>query len=339
MTTPIDNLDPVELTEFARLALQDFDAQSQSLARFLPYSEVADIRYAYNKGIDTLVDQATYRAFDAESPIGRRPGSQRVTGELLPISRKIPLSEYAQLRLRNAPNDEVVQGVFRDGGRLARGIAARLELARGELLVTGKVVLNENGASMTYDAGRHASLTVSALTSTAKWSDHSASTPISNVLAWKALVKARVGIEPNRLVVSSTVMAHLQQNTEVRGFAQAVANAPARVTVEAVQAAFAGLANVTVEVYETPFGMTDDPIPTHKVVLLRDNIPLGSTAYGIPLEAQEPEYAALAPQAGVVAGAWKEKDPIAVWTHAVGISLPLLAVPDATLSCQVIDAP
>ena len=37
-------IDPVELTEFARLAQADFDAQSQSLARFFPVREVTHPR-------------------------------------------------------------------------------------------------------------------------------------------------------------------------------------------------------------------------------------------------------------------------------------------------------
>lgn len=336
MTTAIADLDPVVLTEFARDSLADFDAQSQSLARFMPYREIPDIRYAYSRGIDALIDQATYRAFDAESPIGRRPGSSRVTGELLPISRKIPLAEYDALRLRNAGNDEIIRGIYRDADRLARGIAARLELARGQLVTTGKVTIAENGLATEYDSGRHASLTVTALAGTARWSDYDDSTPISNVITWKALVKAQTGLEPNRLLVSSEVMAHLQQCDEVRGAFVALANAPARVAIPAVSDAFLALAGVTVEVYETPAGMTSEPIAAEKVVLLRDNVEIGFTAHGVTLEALEPAYASLGPASGVVAGAWKTEDPINVWTKAAAIALPLLSEPDLTLSCQVI---
>ena len=67
----------------------------------------AAVKYAYDKGVDALVDEASFRAFDTESPLGRRPGMARKTGELLPISRKIPLSEYAQLRLRGADADAI----------------------------------------------------------------------------------------------------------------------------------------------------------------------------------------------------------------------------------------
>src|SRR5690606_1117077 len=116
MSTPLDLIDPVELSELARLAREDFDAQSQSLARYLPYVEVDDIKYAYSRGVDDLVYEATFLAVDAESPIGRRAVAARVTGELQPISRKTPLSEYARLRLRaaEARDSGIVAGVYRD---------------------------------------------------------------------------------------------------------------------------------------------------------------------------------------------------------------------------------
>lgn len=335
----LEYIDPVELTEFARIAQADFDAQSQTLARFFPYSPIDDIRYAYNRGVDALVDEATFRAFDTESPLGRRPGMARITGELLPISRKVPLSEYAALRLRaaDAMQAGVISGVFRDTERLARGIAARYERARGSLLQTGKLTLtNENGLTMTYDSGRNAALTINSVVSPA-WSSHNTATPIADLLAWKALVKAtNEAVEPNRVLVSTTVLGHLQQCDEVRGFSTAVANAPARVTIDAVREAVLGLTGMTLEVYETPTGMTSSPIDERYVILLRDNMPLGTSAYGIPLEAGEPEYAGLGVQPGVIAGSWKTKDPINVWSHAVALGLPLLAAPDMTFAAKVI---
>ncbi len=200
----ISFIDPAELTEFARLARADFDAQSQSLARFLPYAPIDDIRFAYTRGADALVDEATFRAYDAESPIGRRPGTARITGEIPAISRKIPLSEYAQLRLRSADAQEagVIAGVYRDAERLARGIAARIERARGDLLQTGKVTLAENGVYSTYDSGRDASLTVTSAPSNGYWSNHSGSTPIADMIGWADTVEAtnEASIRPNRIL-------------------------------------------------------------------------------------------------------------------------------------------
>ena len=116
----------------------------------------------------------------------------------------------------------------------------------------------------------------------------------------------------------------------------AVANAPKMVTQDAVKEAVLGLAGLNLEVVQTPVGMASAPIDEKYVVLLSSAVLPGISAYGRTLEADEPEYAGLSPQPGVVAGAWKTKDPINVWTHAVAIGLPLLSAPDTTGAFKVI---
>lgn len=329
-------IDPVEITEFGRLAQADFDAQVTSLTRFIPNQDVDDIRYSYDKGMAAFVDEAQYRAFDAESQIGQRPSGSRISGEILPISRKIPLSEYAQLRLRNASDDQLVTAHFNDAARLATGIAARVERARGQLLETGKVTIAENGLATEYDSGRSGGHSIALLGATARWSAYTTATPIANILAWSELIRAACGVSPTRLVVSAVVMSHLQQCDEVRGAFQPAASAPLRVSRDAVSAAFLELAGVAVEVYQPPAGMVTPPLDPKKVVLLVDSVPVGQTFYGVPVEASEPEYSNLGVQPGVVVGVWKEKDPVVPWTKAVGIVLPTLQIPDASLAAAVI---
>ncbi len=198
MTDFLDLIDPVELSEFARIAADDFDAQAQSLTRFLPNRQVNDIMYSYDKGLDVLVDEAQYRAFDAESQIGRRPSGSTIRGQILPISRKIPLSEYAQLRLRNASNDELVRQHFDDAARLARGIAARALRARGQLLETGKVTINENNVVTEYDAGRDTDHTITTLGVNDRWSAYTTADPIGDVTA-DQVVRRMVGREVSSL--------------------------------------------------------------------------------------------------------------------------------------------
>jgi hypothetical protein len=332
MPDVLDLIDPVELTEFSRVAADDFDAQSQSLARFFPYRGVTDIMYSYGKGLDLLVDEASFRAFDAESPIGRRAPSARVSGEILPISRKIPLSEYAQLRLRNASSDELIQAHFNDAARLARGIVARVERARAQLLETGKVTINENGVVQEYDADRATSLTVTTLATNDRWSAYSTANPVRDILAWSELIYGLTGLRPTRMLVSSGVMSHLQQ---VASLASWTGITRARITTAEVVEAIQALAGVTVEVYTPPAGMVT-PLNAKKVVLITEGVQLGASLFGIPVEASEPEYAGLSVQPGIVAGTWKEKDPVTPWTKAVALALPIMASPDTTLCAQVV---
>ncbi len=336
MADYLDLIDPVELTEFARVSAADFDAQAGSLADVLPNRQVADIMYSYDKGLELLVDEAEYRAFDAEAGIGRRPSSSRVTGSILPISRKILLSEYAQLRRRQAGNDAMVQAHFDDARRLANGVVARVIRARGQLLETGKVTIAENGVHTEYDAGRASGHTISTLASDDRWSAYTTADPVGDVMGWSDLIFAATGVRPTHMKVSSTVMAHLQQCDNVRGAFVAVAAAPPRTTISVVQEVFLALANITVEVYTQPAGMTGNVINPKKVVLYTANAAVGATLYGIPVEATEDAYRGLSVQPGIVAGVWREPDPSVPWTKATGLALPILASPDSTLAAQVI---
>jgi hypothetical protein len=57
---------------------------------------------------------------------------------------------------------------------------------------------------------------------------------------------------------------------------------------------------------------------------------------GLTLEAQEPDYQlAAAEQPGVVVGNFRTTDPIALWTHAAAIGLPIMANPDLTFVADV----
>ena len=328
-------INPVELTEVARLARAEFDAQVQSYAQYLPYKGVNDIRYSYDKGAGATVDEALFRAFNAESPIGQRPAGARVTGEILPISRKIPLSEYAQLRARNASDGEIVDQHFADAANLAKGIAARTERARAQLLETGKVTINENGVVTEYDSGRAGANTPTALAGTAKWDAPATAKPISDIITWSNVIRNAVGASPTVLRVSAAVMANLQAAAEVRGAFTALANAPLMVGRDQVSQAFVALAGVRVEVDEPPAGMSNPRDPS-KVVLLVDSLPVGATLYGTPVEAFEPQYTGVSSQPGIYAGVYKTPDPVTPWTKAVAIVLPILTTPDATLAVKVV---
>ena len=142
MLLTTDYITPAELTGYVRAALADLETNQFTLSRFLPSQQIDDLQYRFTRGGEGLAEAATFRAYDAESPIGSRPGISRVTGELPPISRKIRLGEYERLRQRRA-DQAIRDAILDDATRMARTVAARVELARGEALYTGKITLNE----------------------------------------------------------------------------------------------------------------------------------------------------------------------------------------------------
>ena len=334
--TVIDGLDPVELTEFVRLEAAAFDNDTPgSLANVFPISLVDDIRYGYDKGLDALVDEAMVRAWDAESPIGRRPGAARMTGELQPISRKIPLNEYARLRTIGAASSQVVDAVFNDGPRLGRGIMARLIRMRWQLILTGKVSINENNVIDEYDSGRDASLTFAAVSPL--WSSHDTATPLGDIEGFNDAVAAlNDGVKVDTIAMGETVWSHFRRSAEVREAVFLNADQTVRVRPDDARDAARDNAGVNIVVVPAIPGLTPKVFPDNMIVGYSSTAPIGATVMGTPLEARNPRYAGLSSMPGIVAGGWENEDPVTAWSHAVGIGLPILGAPDLTFAAQVL---
>src|SRR3954468_13340015 len=171
-----DFITPPELTGYVRAALADLDRNRFTLSQWLPRREIDDLVYRFTRGGEGLTDAATVRAYDAESPIGSRPGVTRITGELPPISRKIRLGEYERLRQRR--DDSAIRAaILSDAERMARAVAARLEMFRGEALYRGQLQISENGVIATVDFGRAGGHTVAP---GVLWSTVATATPLAD---------------------------------------------------------------------------------------------------------------------------------------------------------------
>ncbi len=330
-----DLIDPAELTGYVRASLADSEANRFALSAYLPSRPVNDLLYRFQAGGGGLADAATFRTYDAESPIGDRVGATRVTGELPPISRKIRLGEYDSLRLRNA-DGAIRDQVFSDAERMALSIAARMELARGEALSTGKIVLAENGIVATVDFGRAAGHTVTAAT---PWTTVANADVINDLSAWVATYTTTNGEAPGAAIVSTRIMGLIQRNAKISTSVGSLAGSPGIVTRTGIDAAMAayGLPPLVVNDEQVRVnGVATRVIPDDRVVFLpATSADLGAVLYGVTAEASEPGYNLTGSEPGVVAGSYKSDDPVAVWTKAAAIALPVLANPDLTFSADV----
>ncbi|GAA1138405.1 major capsid protein [Nocardioides aquiterrae] len=339
-----DYIDPAELTGYTRAALADFEQNQFTLARFLPSRNIDDLDYRFTAGGEGLVDAATFRVYDAPSPFGTRKGVQRVSGELPPISRQLRLNEYDRLRLRAAGDDAILNAIYADARRLARQIAARMEMARGEALYKGKIVLSENGVVATVDFGRAAGHTVTAGTA---WTDTATSTPITNLVSWVDTYVAANGEKPGVALVSTRIARLMQRNAEVINAVAGAAAERTRVTAEELNALLQSEGLPPIEVYDAQVnvgGSATRIIPDDRVVLAPapgdpndpESTDLGATLWGTTAEALEDEYAIESPdQPGIVAGTYKSPDPVAVFTKASAIGLPVMANPNLTFAADV----
>lgn len=102
-----------------------------------------------------LPTMALVHGLDTEAHIGSRPALERVTVEKLFIKEKINQTESLRQVLENgAFNDSaLIDFVYDDWGRLAEGVRCRTEVAKMEVLSTGKMTIKENGLNFSVDFG------------------------------------------------------------------------------------------------------------------------------------------------------------------------------------------
>lgn len=332
---------PAQLTGYARAALRDYQINQFALHQFLPDNNVNDLSYRFTKGGGNLVDAAVYRNYDAESDVGIREGGARVYGELPPISRKMPLGEYERIKRRslNAQAEELRAALESDAMRLSQGIAARVEMARGEALFNASINFNENGVVGGVDFGRTAGNTVSAGTT---WDDVTA--PITDDLeTWQEYYLALNGFMPDRMLMGRKIFNYMRRNNQLKNVifpnsGKASTSIPTLTPGQLTDAlSAAGLpAPIIYDAQVNVAGTSTRVTPVNKVSLLPPaNVKVGETLWGTPIESADPRYGLAGNEAGVAVGAYYSEDPQTLWTRATAIVLPIVGNPDVTMTATV----
>ncbi len=346
-----DLIDPQELTGFVR-ELQF--PEVAALAAFLPNVQHNATEYAFDRTDRTRRQMAQFRPFDVESPIGARPGMARVRGKVPPISKKMVLMEEEQLLLDALQREmklsaEMEAEIYNDARNLASDVAARVEYARAQVLLTGKVTFTNDlgfvGAEIDY-AVPNANF-VAPLG--AAWSDHTSGKPVTDTLGWirDVYMPANANRRPAAMVMNSATALDLQLNAEVRSFLTVTGTtgvALPLLTPEQARAVFAsqGLPPVVVidETVNVP-GVGDvSIIPDDTVVFpgapSTDNF--GETFYGTTVEAlnlARGGFLSVNTLPGLTGTQMPTYDPEHLWTKVAGLVIPVLKDPNALMVADV----
>lgn len=323
-----DIIDPATLTGYARESMSEMEAKKGSLARWLPNRMTPDIVARFYQGETGLVDEATYRAYDAEMGIIGGPERKRVTLELPAVGAQRPVSEYAQLRNRNASDATIRDEILRTARQVVRAVADRTERMRGTVLVTGKATIQESGFISEDDFGRDPALTATAGT---LWSDPS-SDVLTDLTSWAELYEEKNNVLPGALLVSPRIMRTISRHKQFAVQLQGGAQRPA--SSDDVRAVLDGQNLPPLHVYSrsTKSGKV---IPDDRVLLLpapalsdtEDDYPLGGTWWGQTLASTEPEWGiAESEQPGIVLGVFRgQQPPMIAQVVADAIALPVAA--------------
>ncbi|QCB97123.1 major capsid protein E [Arthrobacter sp. PAMC25564] len=332
-----DYITPTELTGYVRTALADLPQNSFGLSAYLPDVMVNDIDFRASVGGGGLAKAAKYRSWDAESPISGRVGVDRISGSIPPISVKRRLGEFDRLKMRGI-STAIVDAILNDAVDLAKEIHARAEVARGQAISEGKVTLNENGLVLEADFQRKASHTQTAAT---KW-NAGGSKPLDDLLAWQTEYVKTNGVRPGAMLTSQDVLSSLMRNSDVRALCLPAGATQQIVTVDAINAMLMSFGLPPVSLYEAQIqddaGAAKAIIDAKKVVFLPGaGQKLGETLWGITAESLDAEYGVDSVDApGVVVGSYSDQDPVALWTKASAVTLPVPANTNLTLSATVL---
>lgn len=198
-------------------------------ADLFPPVDVEDVEFELTQVSAFTGEVAKYRSWDTAPPLGTRPGVSIVGGEIPPLGWSYRLNEkdIARLeRLRAGVADtvdrRVVDRIFSDAENAGHAVQNRITLAHADVLADGVLTLTElgdpvSGSALVANFGVPNTHFVTAGT---LWSDHSGATPITNLRAWEAVYRAsNAGMNPEAWIVSSTIMADLALNAQVRNLA------------------------------------------------------------------------------------------------------------------------
>lgn len=333
-----DIIEPADLTGYARASLEEYEASKGTLARFLPNREVVDTVVRFVAGRKGLVEEARFRAYDAEPEVGKQEPAKRTILELPALGQNIPVSEYEQIRTRNDDNDDALRrSILRTTDRVVRAVADRMERLRGIVLNTGVATIPELGAADSF--GRSASHDVTAST---LWTD-----PAADRLAFLEQIadvyRESNGVEPGALVMTNRVFRAFASGDQFRVQLLNGASRPATDSDVRGIVTGAGLPEIVRYDRRTSSGKVLDD---SKLFLLPAPVDpddweateLGATFWGQTLTSTDERYGIEpAEQPGIVAGVHRgDKPPLIAEVISDAIGMPVLANADLSLAAKVL---
>lgn len=276
-----------------------------------------------------LPEVAFVHALDTEAEIGTRPGFEKVLTEKLFIKRKINQSERLQQAIENGvPDDENLKKfVFDDAANLFEGVVARANVMKGQFLSTGAVKVKENNVDLNIDYGVPADAKVSL----ADWSKPDAD--IMGDIQKMVAVAEDNGFVVNKALTSLKMINYMRNNTAMQTAVLGAANKRLLTKQE--------LANLLMQEYAITIDRCDEKFRFRKadgslktgryfkedVFTLYEAEPNGSLGTGLwgptPEENEYRQFIEQENRSFVTLSMWATPDPVAVWTKASGMFVPV----------------
>ncbi len=346
MAITINDLNtPAFVTNFVRSLL----FPDKVLGDYFPRQGTGKIAYKYNLTGPYQEPAVPYSAWDAEAPIGSRPGVVQGTAELLPLRKKKIMGEEMSLRidmvLGGGPQDEYVRQAFADIENMVEGIESTWEFGRGQLLSTGTITLDgpSNGSSVEMTHGIDYGVPVgNKVTAATLWSDVANSDIVGNLQTWVEVYRsANRGLMPGEILISRKVLGYILRNAGLRSqlFVGAANAAPSVLAQNAAYAQLEALGLPPIRVIDEQVtnaaGTYTNVLPDNKIIMVPPrNQPLGYTMVGptpLGLDLVESNAIARSMAPGISAQSWTKGDPGTRFNYVEAVGMPVLSQPKRLL--------
>jgi hypothetical protein len=317
---------------------RNYDGDTEFPDRKTRFLEAEWLRLSAGQRLPTA---AFVHAFDAEAQIGKRPSFEKVKVEKLFIKEKINETEQIQLlKTRGvAGTDALYNYVFNDAGRLAENVKTRTEVIKQELLSTGKVTVHENNLDYVIDYGVPADNFF-----TLDWDD-----PEHDILGdIRGMVNYlnSIGETPNRAKTSPDILLKMEKNSGIQIAIGGIYEKGILPGIEQLNNLMMSYFGFTIKTNNQYYSYTQPDGQTPKkrywdrntFVLYTES---SNGSVGIGLWGPTPEEEKLGPwdsksaQQFITITQWSTPDPVATWTKASGLFVPVLPDPAALLIAKV----
>lgn len=275
---------------------------------------------------------AQVHAFDTEARIGDRPDFNEAVFEKLFIKEKLPTSERVMEYFGTRPErDAVIDFIFDDYNSLLSRVLTRAEVARMEILATGKATYKENEVNTTVDYGVPSGNLFNGATDTLfkDWDD--ASADIIGALNKVKQTAAKKGYKVVRAITSETILGYMQTNTAIKNYFKDANIIMTEETLKSFIKAKFGIEFITND-DRYKVGAKDTKarrfFPEMTISFITTMGTVGASLYGSTPE--ELAYKGeISKKMYCTITSWTDNDPVITWTKASGLFVPVLKDPNS----------
>lgn len=326
MAMDILNLVPSELYSFATA----YDYRTNRMAeKFFPSTKTANINVKVRQIVEggQIPSIALAHSFDTEARIGNRPDFEVYSYSKLFIKEKLDTSERILESYNGIPDrDSVMEFVYNDANSLFQRVMTRAEVARMEILGTGKATYDENNVKKEVDYHIPTGNIFNGATNNLFKDWDTAGADIIGALNAVKLTAARKGYRVVRAITSSTVLGYMMTNTAILNIFKGTLTTMTPSTLKQwLLNTFEIEFLVNDEVYKVDAKDTQvhRMYPEMAITFLTSLGTIGASIYGYT-----PEELAYKGQksekAYCMLTSWVEDDPCITWTKGAALFVPVL---------------